>query len=75
MISFDDFVNVKPIDPKASIHTLYDGATLDYRLKPDAPEIDKGVVIPNITDGYAGKAPDLGAVEFGQPLPHYGPRS
>jgi hypothetical protein len=31
-------------------------------------------VIPQVTDGYAGAAPDLGAVELGQPLPHYGPR-
>jgi hypothetical protein len=31
-------------------------------------------VIPNVTDGYTGKAPDLGAYEFGAPVPHYGPR-
>jgi hypothetical protein len=73
-VDFDDFVNVKPIDPKASVHTLYDAATLDVRLKDGAPEIDKGVAIPNITDGYSGKAPDLGAIEFGKPSPHYGPR-
>ncbi len=30
---------------------------------------------PNVTDGYSGKAPDLGALELGAPLPHYGPRS
>jgi len=32
-------------------------------------------VIPNVTDGYSGNAPDLGALESGQPMPHYGPRS
>jgi hypothetical protein len=37
--------------------------------------VDKGAVIPNVTDGYSGNAPDLGALELGQPLPHYGPRS
>jgi hypothetical protein len=26
-------------------------------------------------DEYSGNAPDLGALELGQPLPHYGPRS
>jgi hypothetical protein len=31
-------------------------------------------VLPNITDGYLGRAPDLGAYEFGVPPPHYGPR-
>jgi len=30
--------------------------------------------LPNITDGFLGKAPDLGAYEYGAPLPHYGPR-
>ena len=33
------------------------------------------VVLPNVTDGYSGKAPDLGAYEYGQPVPHYGPRA
>jgi hypothetical protein len=32
------------------------------------------VALPNITDGYTGRAPDLGAYEYGVPLPHYGPR-
>jgi len=29
---------------------------------------------PNINDGFTGEAPDLGALEFGQPTPHCGPR-
>jgi len=32
------------------------------------------VALPTITDGFTGRAPDLGALEAGQPLPHYGPR-
>jgi len=35
---------------------------------------DVGEVIPNVNDGFAGKAPDLGAHERGAPLPAYGPR-
>ena len=31
-------------------------------------------VIANVTGGYSGNAPDLGALETGQPMPHYGPR-
>ena len=31
-------------------------------------------VIPNVTDNFTGAAPDLGAYEFGQPVPLYGPR-
>ena len=47
---------------------------LDFRLKPGSPALDRGMVLPNITDGFTGQAPDLGALEVGQPLPHYGPR-
>jgi hypothetical protein len=32
------------------------------------------MVLPNVTDGYNGRAPDLGALERGQDMPHYGPR-
>ncbi len=74
MVGFADFVDVKQVDPKAPITTLYDPASVDFRLKKGAPEIDRGVVIPNVTDNYHGKAPDLGAVEYGDPLPLYGPR-
>ena len=43
-------------------------------LKKDCNAIDAGAPVPNIADEFTGKAPDLGAYEFGQPLPHYGPR-
>ncbi len=46
----------------------------DLRLGARSPVIDKGVVLPSVNDDYAGAAPDLGAIEFGKPLPHYGPR-
>jgi hypothetical protein len=39
-----------------------------------AAAIDAGTILPGITDGFAGKAPDLGALEFGTMLPTYGPR-
>lgn len=42
-----------------------DAERADFRLKPDSPCIDAGAVIPGITDGYAGRAPDLGAREHG----------
>jgi hypothetical protein len=35
---------------------------------------DAGILIPNINDQFSGKAPDCGAYEAGQPVPHYGPR-
>jgi hypothetical protein len=46
----------------------------DMRLDSGGAAIDKGAVIPNINDTYAGAAPDLGAFELGAPLPAYGPR-
>jgi hypothetical protein len=32
-------------------------------------------VLPNVNDGFTGKAPDLGAYESGVPVPHYGVRN
>ena len=46
----------------------------DLRLKTGSAAVDAGVVIPGVNDKFAGKAPDLGAYELGQALPHYGPR-
>ena len=46
----------------------------DPRLREGSKAIDAGRVIPNITDGFRGQAPDLGAIEHGDPLPQYGPR-
>jgi hypothetical protein len=43
-------------------------------LKEGCNAIDAGAVLPNINDDFAGNAPDLGAYEYGKPLPHYGPR-
>ena len=46
----------------------------DLRLRPESAAVDAGIRLPNINDDFTGTAPDLGALEFGQPLPHYGPR-
>lgn len=47
---------------------------VDLRLAPGGAAIDVGVALPNINDGHAGSAPDLGAYELGSDLPAYGPR-
>jgi prepilin-type N-terminal cleavage/methylation domain-containing protein len=39
----------------------------DFRPKPGSPLIDAGAVIPGITDGFIGKAPDIGPYEYGDP--------
>jgi len=46
----------------------------DLRLKKGAAAMDAGIYIPNVNDGFSGKAPDCGAYEFGGEIPHYGPR-
>ena len=43
-------------------------------LKEGCNAVDAGALLPNINDDFAGQAPDLGALERGKPLPHYGPR-
>ena len=54
---------------------IYYAHDFDFRLKPGSAAVDAGCSIPNINDGYSGKAPDLGAIEEGSPLPVYGPRT
>ena len=60
--------------PPHDVRLRYDPAGNDLRLARGSPAIDKGVVLPNFSDGFTGQAPDLGCCEFGQPLPQYGPR-
>ena len=69
------FVNVPKLDrePK-TVQRLYTFSDYDFRLRPGSAAIDRGVAIQNVNDGFIGKAPDLGALEAGQPLPIYGPR-
>jgi hypothetical protein len=47
---------------------------VDLRLKPGSAAIDAGEILPGLNDGFAGRAPDLGAYELGQPIPLAGPR-
>jgi Right handed beta helix region len=42
-----------------------DATNADFQLQPGSPAIDTGLLIPPYTDGYAGAAPDLGALESG----------
>jgi hypothetical protein len=46
----------------------------DATLSPAGGAVDRGLVLPNISDGFTGTAPDLGALEIGCPMPVYGPR-
>jgi hypothetical protein len=52
----------------------YEPGDYDLRLHKRVRALDVGVVLPQITDGFTGEAPDLGCYELGQEPPHYGPR-
>jgi hypothetical protein len=52
----------------------FDRTRVDLRLRSGTAAIDAGEPLPGINDGFAGRAPDLGAYEMGAPLPQYGPR-
>jgi len=73
LVGLDAFRRVTPAD-QSDPPRLYNPEDFDFTLKPDAAAIDRGVELPTITDGFTGKAPDLGAFEFGTSLPHYGPQ-
>lgn len=46
----------------------------DLRPRKTSKVVDAGIHIHNINDDFIGAAPDIGAYETGQKLPHYGPR-
>ncbi len=72
-VDFDIFEQMTPPDP-AQRHKVYHAMDLNFRLKPNSKAVDAGDRIPTVNDSFNGSAPDLGALEVGQPEPHYGPR-
>lgn len=73
VVDYDVFVNAPAPDFSDPTRVVRpDAVDLTLRLRSKA--IDAGTALPNITDGFRGRAPDLGAYEFGAPRPHYGPR-
>ena len=70
-------MNVPRLDAqdRSTVQKVYKAEDFDFRLKPGAAAIDKGTALPGVTDGFAGAAPDMGAIEAGSAPPHYGPRN
>jgi hypothetical protein len=73
-IDFSIFQNVPAPDLGSPTRVIRQDE-IDLRLRAGSAAVDAGLVLPNITDAYTGKAPDLGAYEYGTDLPHYGPRN
>ncbi|MCC6540152.1 MAG: hypothetical protein IT162_21570 [Bryobacterales bacterium] len=76
LVDYDAFVRVPRLDAKdlKTIQRVYKADEFDFGLKADSAAADRGVELPNITDGFTGKAPDLGALESGRAPWRYGPR-
>lgn len=72
-VDYDIFETLAPPNP-ANEYAVYHAMDLNFRLKESSKAVDAGIAIPTINEGHLGQAPDLGALEAGQPLPHYGPR-
>lgn len=72
-VDFDIFESMTPPDPSKR-HAVYHSMDLNFQLKPGSTAVDAGVVIPTVNEDFKGRAPDLGALEVGAPMPHYGPR-
>ena len=67
-IDYDIFENLQPpnLPPTAGNYGKpYEAADLNFKLKAGSKAVDAGMKIPNVNDGFAGRAPDLGAYELG----------
>jgi len=76
LVDYDIFSNVARLDAqdRSSVQKVYKAKDYDFSLRGGSAPIDRGIALPTVTDGFTGSAPDLGALEHGQPAPHYGPR-
>jgi hypothetical protein len=73
LVDYSVFVNAGPPDLKNPTK-LVAPDEVDLRLRARSDAVDAGTVLPGLTDGFTGRAPDLGAYEQGADAPHYGPR-
>jgi len=73
-VDYDIFENLRPPDADKP-HAVYHARDLNFRLKPNSKAVDVGLPLPNVNDGFSGRASDLGALETGVPEPVYGPRA
>jgi hypothetical protein len=60
--------------PSDSLSALPPGPSLDITPHVDSGAVDAGRMLPNISDGFTGAGPDLGARERGTPHQTYGAR-
>jgi hypothetical protein len=75
-VDYDTFMNVRRLDAQdaSTVQRLYDAREFDFRLRPGSAAVDRGTQLPTVTEGFTGRAPDLGALEVGGAAAIYGPR-
>ncbi len=73
LLDYNVFRNVPQPDRSDPQH-VYHPEGFDFRLRPNSAAVDAGVALPTITDGFTGRAPDLGVYELDGPTFHFGPR-
>lgn len=59
---------------KGPAHAKALASPVDVSLAAASKALDRGQVVAGINAKFGGKAPDLGALEAGCPVPEYGPR-
>ncbi len=77
LVDYDLFVNVPMLNAQdpTTAQKVYKPGDFDFTLKAGSAAVDRGTPLPNVTDGFTGRAPDLGAFERDRPMPHVGPRA
>ena len=60
LLDYDVFVNVPRLDAKdtSAVQRLYRADSFDFGLKRGSAAINRGVTLPTVTDGFAGRAPE-----------------
>jgi hypothetical protein len=63
-VDYDIFMNVPKLDRNdlKSVQKVYKAEDFDFRLKPNSVAVDRGVVLPNVNEGFTGRAPDLARI-------------
>jgi hypothetical protein len=76
LVDYDIFVRVPRLDRNdmTTVQKVLKAEDFDFRLKPNSAAVDRGVALANVNENFTGRAPDLGALEVGGEVPHWGPR-
>ena len=69
--SFSDAVGIQQ-NAVRMYHSDFVNYPTDLRLRQGTSGVNAGDRIIGVNDDYLGSAPDIGAYEYGKPMPHYG---